>query len=53
MPNLFSIVGMDFIQMSIIHENTCRVVHKKCYQENLPGSYCGDSKWEEPLASYR
>jgi hypothetical protein len=31
MPIFFSTVGMDFIEMSIIHDNTCRVVYKKCY----------------------
>ena len=33
-------IGMDFIQISIIHDNTCKLTYKKCHQK----SYHSDIK---------
>ena len=47
MPNLVSIIGMKLIQISIIHENTCTLTHKKCHY----GSYLGDIEYHMTLLS--
>ena len=33
---IVSKLGMDFIQILIIHDDTCEVLHKKCHQKISP-----------------
>ena len=30
-PNFVSMIGMDFIQVAVIHDGTCEFIHKKCH----------------------
>ena len=36
MPKFVSIIGIGFIQISIIHDNICKLLHKKLSLEKLP-----------------
>ena len=37
-PGFISRIGMGFIQSSIIHDNTCKLIHKECeHYEHMIG----------------
>ena len=44
-PNSVAIIGMDFIQISIVHDRNCELIHKKCHEE----SYHIDIKYHMTL----
>ena len=34
-PNFVSIIGINFIQVLIVHDNACKLIHKKSYHGDI------------------